>query len=113
MKINFTDHNDFDKYAREQDGWSYDNGWQYQGEHFSAYAFSVEKFGTIKSGIQVEYIVLLRDDQFPNKTILLQGKHKQLHEIWSGFIRSQGDYQKMMAILNKFIEEYKSNSGAT
>ncbi len=107
MENKFTDPNDFDKYAREQDEWSYDNGWGYKGEHLPSYAFDVKRFGKIESGILVDSIVMLRDDQIPNKTIVLHGRNMQLEEIWSGFVSSQDDYQAMMSVINKFIEEYK------
>lgn len=79
MQNNFTDINDFDKYALEQDGWIYDNGWNYKGEHFSAYM--LERFDKVKLGYLVEYHVMLRDDEHSHKTIILHGKDKRLHEI--------------------------------
>jgi len=111
MENKFSDHNDFDKYVREQDKWMYDNGWAYKGENFSAYM--LEQFDRVESGKLVEYLVMLRDDKDSNKTIVLHGKDAQLDEIWSGFVNSQDEYQVMMSVVNKFIEEYKNNSGAT
>lgn len=110
MQNRFTDHNEFDKYVREQDRWIYDNGWNYKGEYFSAYM--LEGFDKVESGKLVEYLVMLRDDEDSNKTIVLHGKDKELQELWSGVVNSHNDYQTMMNIVNKFIEEYKNNSGA-
>jgi len=110
MENKFSDHNEFDKYAHEQDKWIYDNGWSYKGEHFSAYM--LERFDKVESGKLVEYLVMLRDEENSNKTILLHGKDAQLDEIWSGLVNSQDDYQAMMAIVNKFMEEHKNNLGA-
>jgi hypothetical protein len=109
MQNKFTSSNDFDKYVREQNKWSYDNGWSYKGEHFSAYM--LEGFGRIESGKLVDYLVMLRDDKDPNKTIIVHGIGMQLHEIWSGFVNLQDEYQAMMSVVSKFIEEYKNNSG--
>ncbi len=111
MENIFSDHNKFDKYAREQDKWIYDNGWSYKGEHFSAYR--LERFDKVEAGNLVEYLVMLSDDENSNKTIVLHGEDLKLHELWSGFVNSQDDYQAMMSAANKFIEEYKNNSGAT
>jgi len=111
MENKFTDPNEFDKYVREQDGWIYDNGWSYIGELFSAYM--LERFDKVESGILVEYLLMLRKDENPNKTIALHRKDNKLQEIWSGFVNSQDDYQIMMSVVNKFIEDYKKNSGAT
>ncbi len=111
MQNDFADHNDFDKYVREKDKWFYDNGWPYKGEHFSSYR--LDEFGKTESGKLVDYIVMLRDDKKPNKTIILNGTGMQLQEIWSGFVNSQDDYQAMMSVVNKFIKEYKHNLGAT
>lgn len=110
MENKFSDHNAFDKYAREQAKWIYDNGWSYKGEHFSAYV--LERFGRVESGKLVEYLVMLRDDENASKTIILHGKDAQLDELWSGSVNSQNDYQAMIAIVDKFIEEYKRNLGA-
>ena len=110
MENKFPDHNEFDKYVRERDKWIYDNGWSYKGEHFSAYM--LERFDKVESGKLVEYLVMLRDAEDSHKTIVLHGKDMKLHELWSGFVNSQDDYQAMMAVVNKFIEEYKNNSGA-
>jgi len=110
MENKFSDHNEFDKYAREQDKWIYDNGWSYKGEHFSAY--TLERFDKVESGKLVEYLIMLRDEEDSTKTILLHGKDEQLDEIWSGLVNSQDDYQAMIAIVNKFIEEHKNNLGA-
>lgn len=111
MQNEFTDPNGFDKYVREQDKWFYDNGWAYKGEHFSAYMLG--GFERSEAGKLVDYLVMLRHNKNPNKTIVLHGIDTQLHEIWSGVVSSQDDYQIMMSVVNKFIEEYKSNSGAT
>jgi len=111
MENKFSDHNEFDKYAREQDKWIYDSGWSYKGEFFSA--CMLERFDKAESGKLVEYLVMLRDEENSNKTILLHGKDAQLDEIWSGLVNSQDDYQVMMAMVNKFIEEQKNNLGAT
>jgi hypothetical protein len=110
MQNDFADPNDFDKYAREKDKWFYDNGWTYKGEYFSAYR--LEGFDRIKSEKLVGYIVMLRNDENSNKTIVLYGKEMQLQEIWSGSVNSQDDYQVMMSVISKFIEEYNNNSGA-
>jgi len=111
MENNFINHDDFDKYVREQDKWIYDNGWTYKGEHFSAYM--LERFDKVESGKLIEYLVMLRDNESSNKTIILRGTGIELHEIWSGSINSQNDYQIMMSVVNKFIEEYKNGSGIT
>ena len=34
------------------------------------------------------------------------------NEIWSGHVDSPNEYETMMSAVNKFIEEYKKNSGA-
>jgi len=70
------------------------------------------RFDKAESGILVEYLLMLRNDKHPYKTITLYGKHKELHEFWSGFVNSQDEYQAMMVAVNKFIEEYKNNLGA-
>ncbi|HEU0296045.1 MAG TPA: hypothetical protein VFR47_25135 [Anaerolineales bacterium] len=110
MENKFSDHNEFDKYVREEDKWIYDNGWSYEGELFSAYM--LERFDRVESGKLVEYLVMLRDDKNSNKTIILHGKDIQFDEIWSGFVNSKDDYQVMMSVVSKFIEEYKNNLGA-
>jgi hypothetical protein len=107
MENKFSDHNEFDKHVREQDKWIYDNGWSYKGEHFSAYM--LERFDRVESGKLVEYLVMLRDENDSNKTIILYGKDTKLAEIWSGVVNSQNDYQAMMAVVNRFIEECKNN----
>ena len=110
MENKFSDRNEFDKYVREQDKWIYDNGWSYKGEHFSAYM--LERFDKVESGKLVEYLVMLRDDKNSNKIIVLHGKNTKLNEVWSGPVNSQDEYHAMMSLVNKFIEEYKDNSGA-
>jgi len=110
MESNFTDHNEFDKYVREQDSWIYDNGWNYKEEIFSAYM--LKRFDKVASGKLAKYIVMLRDEENSNKTIILHGKDKEFHELWSGVVNSQDEYQAMMVVVNKFIEENKDNSGA-
>jgi hypothetical protein len=44
----------------------------------------LEGFDKIESGELVEYLVMLRDDEDSNKTIVLHGKDNELHELWSG-----------------------------
>jgi hypothetical protein len=105
MENKFSDYNEFDKQIREQDKWVYDNGWAYKREHFSAYM--LERFDRVESGKLAEYLVMLRDEENSNKTIVLHGKDKQLDEIWSGFVNSQDDYQAMMSVESKFIQEYE------
>jgi hypothetical protein len=73
----------------------------------------LERFDKVESGKLVDYLVMLRDDKDPNKTFILHGINIQLYEIWSGSIHTKDDYQKMMSVINKFIEEYKNNSGVT
>jgi hypothetical protein len=96
--------------VQEQNKWYYDNGWSYKGEHFSAYL--MEDFGRVESGKLIDYLVMLRDDKHPNKTIVLHRIDTNHYEIWSGFVSSQEDYEVMMSVINKFIEDYKNSSGA-
>jgi hypothetical protein len=110
MPINFADHNEFDKYVRDQK-WNYNNRWSYKGEFFSAYI--MEGFGRIELGRLIDYLVMLRDDELPNKTIIIHGINTQLDEIWLGFENSQDEYHLMMYVVNKFIEDYQNNSRAT
>src|SRR5215475_12430842 len=110
MKNKFIDHNEFDKYVWEQDKWTYDNGWNYRGESYSAHL--LERLDKVESGKLVDYFVMLRDDDRSNKTVVLHGKNAELTEIWSGFVNSTNEYQVMMSVLNEFINEYKNNSGA-
>jgi hypothetical protein len=93
MQNKFLDNNDFDKYAREQDTWIYDNGWTYKGELFASYM--LERFDKVDSGNLIEYLVMLRDDQEPNKAFILHGINTENYEIWSGFINTKDDYQKI------------------
>jgi hypothetical protein len=107
MQNIFTDNNDFDKFVREQDKWIYDNGWTYKGEFFASYM--LEEFDKFESGKLVDYLVMLKDEKEINKVFILHGIDNELHEIWSGFISTKDDYQKMMLVVNKFIEEYKNH----
>jgi hypothetical protein len=107
MKNSFSYQNEFDKHAKEQNKWIYDNGWTYKGGFFSSYMLA--EFDKVELAKLVDYFVMLREDKKPNKAFILHGIDDKTHEIWSGFINTKDDYQKMMLVVNEFIEEYKKN----
>jgi hypothetical protein len=72
----------------------------------------LEGFGKGEAGRLVVYLVMRRDDEQSNKTIVLSGKEMQLHGAWSGSVNSQEDYLVMISVVSKFIGEYKNNLGA-
>jgi hypothetical protein len=72
----------------------------------------LEGFDKVEAGKLVEYLVMLRNEEDSNESIVLHGKDAQLDEIWSGFVNSKNDYQAMMVVVNKFIKEYKNKPGA-
>ena len=111
MQKNFTNHDDFDKYVREQDKWILDNGWS--NPELSIYMYRLEKSTEYDAGKLVEYLLMSRYANLTNHISVSHLKGKQSHEIWSGYIDSPNEYQVMMSAINKFIEEYKNNSGAT
>jgi len=100
----FTNNNDFDKYAKEEDNWVYDNGWSYKDEFFDSY--QLEGFGKTESGKLIDYLVMLRNSEKRNKTIVLHGSGNQLHEIWSGATLTKEEYKIMMSSVNDFIREH-------
>jgi hypothetical protein len=103
MAGDFESYGDFDKFAWGVGRWSYDNGWHYKGEFFSASYIQNE----IKKNNEGElgYFLLLRNGAIRNRTILIHvlGTHRT--EIWSGQIESKGDFDKMMEILKEYKEK--------
>jgi hypothetical protein len=110
MQTKFKNYDDFEKYAREQDRWIYDNQ-QSLPEH-NINGFRLEKFDKYAAEKQVEYIVMSSSEGIPNYVNVFYHQGNQSHQIWSGHVNSPNEYQAMMVVVNKFIEEYKNNSGA-
>ena len=105
MQKNFTNHDDFDKYVREQDKWILDNGWS--NPELSIYMYRLEKSTEYNAGKLVEYILMSRYANLTSRIDVFHKKGKRNREIWSGFIDSPDEYQVMMSAVNKFIEERK------
>lgn len=113
MKRKFKNSDDFEKYVEEQDRWLYDIS-RSLPEH-KIFDFRLEKFDKYAAEKQVEHIVMSSGEGIPNRVNVSyefydQGKQSRL--IWSGHVNSPDEYQAMMVVVNKFIEEYKENSGA-
>jgi hypothetical protein len=102
--------NIFDEYAYRLGGWAYDNGWRYKGEFFGA-AYVGEVFEGAKSGEQ-NYLLMLRDGNTPDRTIILHKTGDQLNELWSGQVETKDDFDNMMNIINTYIKQYKSQNKA-
>jgi len=111
MHKNFYNHDDFDEYVKEQDKWICDDSWSLP-EH-NKFGYMLEKSAKYNAGKLVEYIVMLRSENITNHISVFHKKSKQNRDIWSGFVDSPDEYQVMMDVVKKFIEEYKNNSGAT
>lgn len=91
MSATLDDHNIFDRYAA-QAGWYYDNGWRYQDESWDAYR---------RAGFGVEdYLVILRKAR---RTVVLHYISENIHEIWSGQIATEDDFDKLVNFLNNYM----------
>jgi hypothetical protein len=101
----------FEKYVEEQDRWIYAIGWSLP-EH-KIYGFRLEKFDKYAVEKQVEHIVMFSGEGIPHSVNVFCYQGNQSRQIWSGYINSPDEYQAMMVVVNKFIEEYKNNLGAT
>jgi len=111
MPNSFNNLDEFEKYASEQDKWIRNNGWS--NPELSIFVYRSVKFDNFKAGKLVEYILMSNTANITNHISVSHHKDKQSQEIWSGYVDSPDEYQVMMSAINKFIEDYKNNLGAT
>ena len=105
MNNEFEDHNEFEKYAWEQGGWAYDNGWGYKDEFFGE-SYEGKNFGDAKKG-DYDFLQMLRNGNVPTKTYVIHFIGEKLNEIWSGNVVTKSDFDKMMEFVDNYILEYE------
>ena len=105
MQSKFNNLDDFEEYASQQDKWIRNNGWS--NPELSIFVYRSVKFEKFKAGKLVEYVLISNTSNITNHISVSHYKGKQSQEIWSGYVDSQDEYQVMMTVVNKFIEENK------
>lgn len=85
-----TDHDAFDAFA-DQHGWSYDNGWSFEGEAWDSH-YAPERF----RGLQ-----MLR--RAPGRIVVIRVGGEAHTAIWSGEVTTARDFEAMIARLGELL----------
>jgi hypothetical protein len=103
MTDDFKNNDEFDTYAWDTGRWSYDNGSCYKGEFFGA---SYVQDELQKNDVEIpNYLLLLRNGDISNRTLIIHVLGTKLTEIWSGQVDSKNDFDNMMGFLREYTDQ--------
>jgi hypothetical protein len=87
---------DIFEFMKDVARWSYDNGWQYNGQSWDAYRGHVYARGN--------YLVMLNQKQ---GTVVLHYEDGKPRELWSGQINERDEFDRLVQFLKDYDQQYR------
>jgi len=100
VELELTDNQAFDDYAARF-GWVYDNGGRYRGLDWDMYASNAHRWGMLPDGTVHNTVMVMRRGRTTVAAVHFAGREPT--EIWSGDVRTSGDFDRLMKIIAEYM----------